>query len=93
MLFYPMQEHFLPDRHKGDQRENIIFEKGLVVESENWLFDTRGNRLDPGTRGTVVGRGSIKDYRVRFKLANGDSLILEVNHEEIKSFADNSSQN
>lgn len=61
---------------------NDELRKGDKVVSVDWMEDKTGVHLQSGTRGRVVGKGSIKDVRVAFE-QNGTKHTLEVNRDEI----------
>lgn len=69
-----------------DKKERNIHAIGDEVQSTDWI---RGGGRDPkfnmppGTRGKIIGKSQIHDFRVNFKY-DGKLVILEVNDDEIE---------
>ncbi len=62
---------------------NNELHRGDEVVCVGWLEDKTDVRLPPNTKGQVMGKGSIKDWRVAFE-HNGARHTLEVNRDEIE---------
>lgn len=68
-----------------DKKEKNIYTIGDEVQSTDWI---RGGGRDPkfnmppGTRGKIIGKSQIHDFRVTFNY-NDKLVTLEVNTDEI----------